>query len=282
MPELWDAVYDNEQVEGLTRRVEWLTHRGQSRRFLELLERFRPDAIACTQSYPFGLVSALQERGVFPAGVPLFGIMTDYRPHRFWVRPGQGRYVVPSAWAADRLVQLGVDAGRILVGGIPIRPGFAAGTGRADRADGARRVLVMGGTLGLGVRYGTIRKLDRGSMNFTMDIVTGKNDRLRRRLLSHQARMQHSLRVRGYARNVPELMRRASLLVSKPGGMTCAEAMACGLPMLVVRPLPGQESGNLEVLLRQGAAVHLEEDASLSAAADAAERFVAGSADRGR
>ena len=55
-------------------------------------------------------------------------------------------------------------------------------------------------------------------------------------------------------------MHRASLLISKPGGLTSAEAMAVGLPMVLVRPLPGQERGNTEMLVRHGAAVHVPED----------------------
>ena len=53
------------------------------------------------------------------------------------------------------------------------------------------------------------------------------------------------------------IMRRASLLIGKPGGLTSAEAMASGTPMLIIRPLPGQERGNTEMLVRNGAAQRL-------------------------
>ena len=33
----------------------------------------------------------------------------------------------------------------------------------------------------------------------------------------------------------------ADLAVSKPGGLTTAECLAVGLPMIVVSPIPGQE-----------------------------------------
>jgi processive 1,2-diacylglycerol beta-glucosyltransferase len=55
-------------------------------------------------------------------------------------------------------------------------------------------------------------------------------------------------------------MCKASLLISKPGGVTSAEAMALGVPMLLIRPLPGQETGNTDVLVRHGAAVHIRHD----------------------
>lgn len=37
----------------------------------------------------------------------------------------------------------------------------------------------------------------------------------------------------------------SDLLITKPGGMTCTEAMAKGIPMLFYEPLPGQEEENL-------------------------------------
>ena len=61
------------------------------------------------------------------------------------------------------------------------------------------------------------------------------------------------------------IMRRASLLIGKPGGLTSAEAMASGTPMLIIRPLPGQERGNTEMLVRHGAAIHLDRDRDLPA-----------------
>ena len=61
------------------------------------------------------------------------------------------------------------------------------------------------------------------------------------------------------------VMRRASLLIGKPGGLTSAEAMATGTPMLIIRPLPGQERGNTEMLVRHSAAIHLDRDRDLPA-----------------
>lgn len=47
----------------------------------------------------------------------------------------------------------------------------------------------------------------------------------------------------------------ADLLVGKPGGLTTAEALARGLPLVIVNPIPGQEERNARHLLEQGAAI---------------------------
>jgi len=58
-----------------------------------------------------------------------------------------------------------------------------------------------------------------------------------------------------YAANVPTMMRAADLLICKAGGLIVTEAMASGLPMLLVDALPGQEAGNAEYVVANGAGV---------------------------
>jgi processive 1,2-diacylglycerol beta-glucosyltransferase len=47
----------------------------------------------------------------------------------------------------------------------------------------------------------------------------------------------------------------ATLLISKPGGLTTSEALAKHVPLVIVNPIPGQEAYNARYLLSQGAAV---------------------------
>jgi processive 1,2-diacylglycerol beta-glucosyltransferase len=59
----------------------------------------------------------------------------------------------------------------------------------------------------------------------------------------------------GYSNEVPQLMELATVLISKPGGLTTSEALAKHLPLVIVNPIPGQESYNARFLLAHGAAV---------------------------
>jgi processive 1,2-diacylglycerol beta-glucosyltransferase len=53
-------------------------------------------------------------------------------------------------------------------------------------------------------------------------------------------------------------MRVATVIITKPGGITTAEALAAGVPMLILHPLPGQEAMNTKFLLKEGVAVKAE------------------------
>lgn len=257
-PELWEILYNNFWLEYLTRKIRGLIQRGNSKLLRQLMHDFHPDIAVCTQAHPLAVLSAYARRQ--NCALPLWGVVTDYVPHRFWVVEKGAFYVVANETAAENLMVLGIPGKDIHALGIPINPGFVpVRRPRFSREDG-RRVLVMGGSRGLGARLRTIRWLDRSRQEFTIDVVTGTNRRLRAQLVKRRNKFKHPIRIRGYVQDAVALMHRASILIGKPGGLTVAEATAVGIPMILIRPLPGQEKGNTEVLVRHGAAVHLERD----------------------
>jgi processive 1,2-diacylglycerol beta-glucosyltransferase len=62
-------------------------------------------------------------------------------------------------------------------------------------------------------------------------------------------------RVLGYCNRYHELMHLSDLFIGKPGGLTTAEALVCGLPMAIFSPIPGQEERNSDHLLEEGIAI---------------------------
>jgi processive 1,2-diacylglycerol beta-glucosyltransferase len=256
-PELWEALYDNFWIEHLTRRLRQMIQQGKSEALRKLMAEFAPNAVVATQAYPFAVMASFAARHM--PDLPLFGVTTDFVPHRFWINhesPNE-HYVVPTESAAARLMWLGAAPNRIHILGIPVAncPTDAAHT--PGRTPGRRYVLVMGGGRGLGITYRTVARLDASPAEFTLDVVCGTNRRLRRSLVKHRHAFKHPMRVRGYVSNVNLLMRRSDLIVTKAGGVTLAEAAGAGLPMMLVNPLPGQEQGNTEVMMHGGAAVHI-------------------------
>jgi processive 1,2-diacylglycerol beta-glucosyltransferase len=59
----------------------------------------------------------------------------------------------------------------------------------------------------------------------------------------------------GYTTEMDEYMSAADLLLGKPGGLTTSEALAKGLPLVIVNPIQGQEERNSDHLLEEGAAI---------------------------
>ena len=55
----------------------------------------------------------------------------------------------------------------------------------------------------------------------------------------------------------------ADVVLSKPGGLTTSEVLARGAAMAIVNPIPGQESRNSDYLLENGAAIKINNVATL-------------------
>lgn len=66
--------------------------------------------------------------------------------------------------------------------------------------------------------------------------------------------------------NVDDYMHASDLIVTKPGGLTTSESIACALPMAVFKAYPGQEEQNAELLVENDIGVIIEK------AADAKEK----------
>ena len=50
----------------------------------------------------------------------------------------------------------------------------------------------------------------------------------------------------------------SDILISKSGGLTATEALAERLPMIILSPIPGQESRNSDFLVSRGAAIKIK------------------------
>lgn len=258
-PEVWEYLYDNPNVVRRTQALKRLIHRFNSAKLRDLLKSFRPDAIGCAQAFPCGMVADF--KASHRLEVPLVAMLTDYAPHSYWLYDEVDWYVVPAPETRERLVRNGVAEERVQVFGIPIDQAFGQPTERNEvcralRLDPAKpAVLIMGGSGGLGPVKELVWFLDRSSVDTQVLVVTGTNARLHRWLTRKSRWFRKAVRLFAYVEYVDQLMGCATLIVTKPGGLTTAEALAKGLPMVIVNPIPGQEANNAQFLLRHEVAV---------------------------
>jgi processive 1,2-diacylglycerol beta-glucosyltransferase len=134
-------------------------------------------------------------------------------------------------------------------------------------------LLVSGGGVGVSLVGETLVDLLRVRSASSIVLVCGKNAGLRARAEAALARLDHASRSRvhvlGFTDRMHELMRACDLAIGKPGGLTSCEALACGLPMAVLRPVPGQEERNSDHLLEWGVATKLNSPESMAWRLDA-------------
>ena len=128
-------------------------------------------------------------------------------------------------------------------------------------------VLVMGGGHGLGPIKNTIKSLDSLGINMQIIVVAGINRKLLAWVETHKRHLKNKIIAYPFVDNIDELMELATFLITKPGGITTAEALAKGLPMIIIKPIPGQEINNTEFLLKKGAAIRINTEDELKSVA---------------
>jgi 1,2-diacylglycerol 3-beta-galactosyltransferase len=82
-------------------------------------------------------------------------------------------------------------------------------------------------------------------------IVAGGDDELFEQL--QKTEWHVPTRLYNYVDNMSDMMLAADFILCKAGGLIVTESLAAGLPMLLVDVTPGQEEGNSQWVLEQGA-----------------------------
>jgi len=259
-PELWEYLYDNPNVVKKVQKYKEILHRYNSFKLNSIIKEYQPHAIVCTQAFPCGLVA--DSKNSFLKNMPLIAVLTDYYPHSFWLYSEVDVYVVASEESRNRLIKEGIPENKINIFGIPIDPQFF--DGRKDKKsmyqqlnlyDNLPTILIMSGSQGVGPLKSLVFSIDQLNLDFQVIMTTGVNESLNKYLQRKKRRLKHKFQIFGYVDNIDELMHISNILVTKPGGLTTAEAISKELPIVIFNPIPGQEKNNTKYLLDRGIAL---------------------------
>jgi processive 1,2-diacylglycerol beta-glucosyltransferase len=271
-PKLWGAFYyatGNIRPDSPTQKM---INRLGRRRLAAYIRDHRPDVVVHTHPTPAGVMSDLKAESIVDR--PSVVVITDYAIHSQWVHPHVEHYCVATDEIRAGLEDRGFPPERITVTGIPVDPVF---TSPLDRDETARRlgldptrttVLVMAGAYAmLGGVVDVYRVLVNSPRRVQAVFICGRDPGLVEKL-RQRSRRRPDFHVHGYVTNVHEWMSVADLLVTKAGGITVSEALAKELPMIVYRPIPGQEDWNTQTVAGAGAAKVARDPRDLARALD--------------
>ncbi len=231
---------------------------------IRFIQEFRPDAIVCTHFMPAGVVSFLLATKKLESRLSV--VVTDFHFHAEWITRAFNRYFVAQEEDKVHMEGLGLPGERITVAGIPVDPIFAEPLTREAACEALRLdrdrpvVLVSAGALGVSPAASVVRRLAAMREDFQTVVICGRNEELYNEVRDIAAKVpDRSFLVLGYTKQMRKLMVAADLMLTKPGGMTTAEALASGVPLMLLDPVGGQEERNATKLLEQGAALMCSE-----------------------
>lgn len=233
-----------------------------SQKLLPLLEEQRPDVILSTHPFATEMISRLKEVGAVTA--PLICLMTDYGPHRAWIADHVDAYVVADGDMISEMETMGVPREKIYPFGIPVenvfftagdRPAFLRKIGLHPQL---ATILIMAGSFGVTNILKIYRQIVRLSLDFQIIVITGRNERLYEEFAKLIPESPKPTKLVFFTDEVENYMHAADLLITKPGGLTVSEALACSIPLAVFDAIPGQEEENANFLLTHNMAVKLK------------------------
>src|SRR5205814_1861327 len=151
---------------------------------------------------------------------------------------------------------------------MPVHPKFTFPDEAAAQA--ARRALgldpekftvfVNAGWEGGGNIPEIFRELIHGELDVQAIFLAGRNETLRATAESMALQAAFPIKVIGYSDHVEQLMSAANVMISKLGGLTTFEALACRVPIIadaITTPMP-QDIATANWIIKSGAAVMLQ------------------------
>ncbi|GAA1017463.1 hypothetical protein Aple_032450 [Acrocarpospora pleiomorpha] len=251
-PWLYEVIY---QVFFLAKRapsVSPLTGLMAARLSRELARR-PPVEVVSTFHLAAQVAGRLRRRGRLRA--PSTVLITDFAVHRLWLHPGNDRVLTLNPAArASIAAATGLPA---FTCAPVVAPAFRDRTAEP----GDRLVLVSSGSWGVGRLAETARVL--AGSGYTPVVLCGRDARLRRTLAGSGAGV-----VLGWRDDMPGLMAAACALVDNGAGLTCVEAFAAGLPVIIYRPIAGHGRDCALAMARAGVAGYARDAAALLDALD--------------
>ena len=249
----------------------------------DTLRAYRPDVIVTTYPLyqaPLAAIFALDRHHT-----PVLTVVTDLvTVHALWFNDDVERCLVPTSDVLAKALESGLAPDRVEITGLPVNPALAQPVDRVALRQQLgwgqdRRVALFAGSKRVTRLEPVAQAFNHAGLPLELALVAGGDEALRQRWADVEWHLP--AHVYGYVDNMASLMLAADFIVCKAGGLIVSEALAAGLPLLLVEAIPGQETGNADYVVRGDAGVLV--DNALDALATAfhwvdAERGGAGTA----
>lgn len=237
----------------------------------EVFERYCPHVVVSVHPLTQHIFARVLRELKLTNIIPLVTVVTDpcYGFWKGWACDDVKLYLVASEEARDQLIDYGVPPERIKISGMPVHPKFSYPGEQAAQA--ARTaigldpdkftVFVNAGWEGGGNIPEIFRELIHGELDVQAIFLAGRNEELRASVESMAAEARFPIKVIGYSEHVEQLMSAANVMISKLGGLTTFEALACRVPIIadaITAPMP-QEKGTANLIIKRGAGILLKQ-----------------------
>ena len=272
-PWVWGKIYSDSQ-KGPLAHLSSRSNKIMAIKLLKLLREKQPDLIISTHPFGSQMCSYLKRKGKIHSKIAT--IMTDFSPHDQWLIGNDYTdfYFVAHDKMKQDLINKNIPESKIFATGIPLSNKFLQ-TYDKDKIfkelnlDKTKNTILFfgGGEFGLG-KTKTIEIFEKFVSfkdNLQIIAISGKNEKMQLAFenIVKQYNAKNRVKILSFTNHVPELMSIATLVVTKPGGMTTTESLASHLPIIIINPIPGQEEENAEFLESKGLGIWIKKNTNI-------------------
>ena len=216
------------------------------------------EAVVCT--HVFAALMLTDVKRSYNLDCKSYFVATDYTSY-----PGVQDSQMDVYFIPDDTLTSAYGEKKTVTSGIPVYQKFFDGA-KKEEAKAAlglpqesQHILMMCGSMGCGpIEELAERIVSKMNEDCVLSIVCGTNQRLYQRLVK-LFEGDSRVRVHGFVQNIHQMMTASDVYVTKPGGISTTEAMAKGLPMVLVDAVAGCEDYNMRYFRNMGGAVAAKE-----------------------
>ena len=217
------------------------------------------DTVICT--HPFSTIMLAAAISKYDLKVKTAFVATDYTCAPTVSDTGIDVYFIADSKIVDLFVKYGIDKNKVCPVGIPVKQMFYENLPKDEAKEKAgvkkesTHLLVMCGSMGCGPIKKILKHISAKIPNNTeITIVCGTNKRLKKSL-SKKYKENTKIHVKGFVKNMSELLDSADLYLTKPGGLSVSESRQKNLPMVFIDAVAGCEEYNRNFFVELGAAI---------------------------
>ena len=216
------------------------------------------DVIISTHIFASMILTEIRKK--YPVSFKTYFIATDYTCSPGVDELDADAYFIPHKSLISEFTANGLPEEKLIPSGIPVRHVFyehtdaQAAREKLGLPSDKRVVLMMCGSMGCGPLRELAFSLSRNiPQDVMLVVICGNNRRLYKKL--KQFHHLPNVEVIGFTDKVSLYMDVASVVLTKPGGLSSTEAATKGVPMVLIDAVPGCESKNMNFFLQNKFAV---------------------------